>query len=100
MTSKRLEIFDQRFSIVGRQGRPDDALDLLFLAEVLSEFVSPVRVSTNRGVEFETVGDRVGLVAYLHRIIFAAAEIEFGRSFLGVAEQVFDGRDRAVVKIR
>src|SRR5437762_9505182 len=100
MTSERLEVFDQRLSIVRRQGRPDHALDLLLLAVVLPEFVASVRVAANRGVEFETVGDLVKFVTEVHRIVLAVAEIEFLRPVFGGTKQGLDGGHRAVMKIR
>src|SRR5215216_5542678 len=94
-TSERLEIFDQRLSIVRRQRRPDHALDFLVLVIVLPEFVASVRVAANGSVEFEAIGDRVGLVTELHGVVFAAAEIEFRRSFFRLPKQIIDGRHRS-----
>src|SRR5689334_22372447 len=88
--SQRLEILDQRFAIVGRQLGSDDALDGLLLVVFFPELVPAVRIAADRGVEFKTVGEIIGLVAEIDGIVFAVAEIERLRPILDRGQQRVD----------
>src|ERR1700675_397765 len=97
--SERLEILDQRLAIVRRQRRSDDAFDGFFLVEFLAELVAAVRVSANRSVELETVGEVIGLVAEIVGVEFAVAEIECLWPLLDRGQQRIDARRRGIVEI-
>src|SRR5882757_6389076 len=98
-SSQRLEILDQRLAIIGRQRRSDDAFDRLVLVVFLAELVAGVRVAADRGVEFKTVGEVIGLVTEIDGVVFAVAEIERFWPILDRGQQRVDGWDRSVVEI-
>src|SRR5258708_3724106 len=68
--SERLEVFDDRLALVGRQCSSDDAG-----AFRVAEFVPPVRVPTQPSLEFKAVDERLCLVPEVYGIVLAVAAI-------------------------
>src|SRR5882724_10765049 len=97
--SQRLEILDQRLAIIRLQILPDDTLHRLVLVVFLPKLVAGVRVAADRGIEFKTVGEVIGLVAEIDGVVFAVAEIERLGPLLDRGQQRVDARDRGIVEI-
>src|SRR5579859_2234277 len=80
---KRLQILHKRMALVWREPASDNATAF----RRIIEFMADIAVAGDRRIEFKSTGEFLILIAEIHRVVVAPAEIEFGRALLGRREQ-------------